>query len=67
MKMVEGIFVCTEKEKKDLAVVDKMFRITCRSLACSECPFQNKREKCTAALFFGKIIKRTKSEKRSST
>ena len=64
MKVVDNRFICTEKEMKDLVVVDQMFHETCRGLPCSECPFPNKREDCTASLFLHKIIALAKLEKK---
>ena len=67
MKEVDSRFFCTNKEMQDLVIIDQMFRTTCRGMVCSECPFRNKREDCTAALFLRKFLERVRSEKRSST
>ena len=67
MKEVDNRFICTDKEMADLIIIDRMFHATGRGLACSECPFVNKREDCTVSLFLKKIMELTRFEKRSST
>ena len=67
MRVVDNRFVCTEKEMKDLAVVDKMFRKTCYGSRCDKCPFRNIRADCTAILFMNRLVEQAKLEERGST
>ena len=65
MKMVDGEFVCTKKEMKDIALIDQMFRKTCFGLRCDECPFRNIRMECIAVLFMHRVEERAKLKRRS--
>lgn len=62
MKMVDGKFVCTKKEKKDIAIISRMFRKTCVGLRCGECPFRNIRMECIAVLFMHRVEEQAKLE-----
>ena len=63
MKRVGRRFVCTDKELKDLALIDKMFYKMCYGVSCDECVLSNdKRDNCTASLFLNRVLRQSMSE-----
>lgn len=57
MKRVGRRFICTDKELKDLALMDKMFHTMCRGVPCEHCILSNgKKDNCTASHFLKRVI-----------
>ena len=60
MKRVGRHFICTDKELKDLALMDKMFHKMCRGVSCDKCVLSNsKKDNCTASLFLNRILRQS--------
>ena len=63
MKRVGRHFICTDKELKDLVLMNKMLYKMCRGVSCDECVLSNsKRDNCTASLFFNRVLLKSMSK-----
>lgn len=64
MKRVGRHLICTDKELKDLELINKMFHTMCHGISCDECILSNcKREHCcTASLFLNRVLHQSMNE-----